>query len=245
MAYSIFELAWFFLIYACLGWCAEVIFHICNSGKFVNRGFLNGPVCPIYGAGVLIILLCLSPISYNFMLLFAGSVLLTSALEFVTGFVLERFFHQKWWDYSNVPLNIKGYVCLKFSLLWGVACVFIVKVVHPIVERLTAHLLTNGWLVVLAVLYAGFLADVVVTLIHVLGLSKRIRALAALEEAAEEHRRSLLEKRSRIQLRLIRAFPDLEKGRFGIWITGIREAAEAARQVKKQGKGKRKNKENI
>ena len=131
MPNDFYGVAWIFIMYAFVGWCCEVIFAALCDGKFVNRGFLAGPVCPIYGFGVLIVVCVLNPIKDNIFVLFIGSVLLTSALEFAAGWALERFLHQKWWDYTDIPFNIKGYVCLKFSLLWGLACVFVVKLVHP------------------------------------------------------------------------------------------------------------------
>ena len=129
---------WYFFIYACLGWCAEVAFAAVKTGTFVNRGFLNGPVCPIYGFGVCLAVFCLTPVADNIIVLFLGSVILTSAIEYLTGYVLEKVYHQHWWDYSNRPLNFRGYICLQFSLLWGVACVLILKLVHPAVHRLVA-----------------------------------------------------------------------------------------------------------
>ena len=105
-------LLWIFFVYAFLGWCTEVSFAALTSGRFVNRGFLNGPVCPIYGVGVVIVFFFLDPLRGNTFLLFLGSVLLTSLLEWVTGFVLEKIFHQRWWDYSNEPFNPVSYTHL-------------------------------------------------------------------------------------------------------------------------------------
>ena len=81
------------------------------------------------------VLLVLGPLKSSFWLLFGGSVLFTSAIEYLTGWVLEKVFHDKWWDYSKRPLNIKGYVCLEFSVLWGLACVFVVDVFQPLVAK--------------------------------------------------------------------------------------------------------------
>ena len=90
----LYEALWYFFLYAFFGWCCEVCFAAAKDGVFVNRGFLNGPVCPIYGVGVTLVVLCLTPVRDNVLYLFIGSVLLTSALEWVTGFVLERVFHE-------------------------------------------------------------------------------------------------------------------------------------------------------
>ena len=93
LGYSIYELLWLFFIYAFFGWCIEVVFCGLNEGHFINRGFLNGPVCPIYGVGGVIVVLCLTPIKDNIFLLFVGSALLTSILELITGFALDKIFH--------------------------------------------------------------------------------------------------------------------------------------------------------
>ena len=136
IGYSFGQMIWIVLVYSFLGWCCEVAFAAVRRGIFVNRGFLNGPVCPIYGFGVLIVLLVLEPVKDNLALLFFGSMVLTSALEFFIGFIMEQFFHDKWWDYSENPFNIKGYICLEFSLVWGAACVLVVDVIHPMIFKL-------------------------------------------------------------------------------------------------------------
>ena len=117
-----------FFIYAFLGWCTEVAFAAFKEHRFVNRGFLNGPICPVYGFGVVAVIHFLTPLRSNLLLLYLGSAILVTAIEWLTGFILEKVFHNKWWDYSNMPLNLNGYVCLLFSLIWGVFCVFIVDV---------------------------------------------------------------------------------------------------------------------
>lgn len=134
--YSGYELLWIFFVYALLGWCTEVSYAALVTGKFVNRGFLNGPVCPIYGFGAAIIFLCLEPLKQNLLLLFLGSVLLTSLLELAAGFVLEKLFHQRWWDYSDEPFNLGGYICLRFSIAWGLIGLFVVDLLHPTVMLL-------------------------------------------------------------------------------------------------------------
>ena len=121
MPTTLYEVLWIFIIYAFIGWCSEVSYAAMDRGIFVNRGFLNGPYCPIYGIGVLTVIVILTPLKRNLLLLYVGSFFLTSILEFLTGFILEKVFHNKWWDYSNKPCNIMGYVCLKFSIFWGFA----------------------------------------------------------------------------------------------------------------------------
>lgn len=174
-------LLWIFYAYAFLGWCMEVSFAALVSGTFVNRGFLNGPVCPIYGFGVVIVLSCLEPLRHNLLLLFLGSVLLTSALEWVTGFVLEKLFHQRWWDYSDEPFNLGGYICLRFSIAWGLACLFVVEILHPTVLlaiRLIPRPVGIALLVMFSLIMAVDLAATVRT------IAKINRSLGQIDELA-------------------------------------------------------------
>ena len=179
---SFYETAWVIFIYSFLGWCAEVVFAACRRGIFVNRGFLNGPVCPIYGFGVALVLGLLEPVKSSFLLLFFGSMLLTTALEFIIGFIMESFFHDKWWDYSNNPFNIKGYVCLEFSLMWGVGAMVMVKVIHPTIAALVNIIPPLVGFVLICLLYAVYAADVVATAIAASDLA---RELDALEKVAD------------------------------------------------------------
>ena len=175
-----YDSLWFFIIYAVLGWCTEVAYAAAKTGHFVNRGFLNGPYCPIYGFGALTVLVVLSPIADNPILLFLGSVVLTTALEFFGGFLLERFFHEKWWDYSAEPFNIRGYICLRFSLLWGMACMIVVDAVHPWFALFTAWFPEPAGIAVLCVVYALVTADLVVTVANLLQMRRHLHTLRRL-----------------------------------------------------------------
>lgn len=174
-------LFWTFFVYAFLGWCMEVSFAALTSGRFVNRGFLNGPVCPIYGVGVVIVLFFLDPLRDNFFFLFVGSVLLTSLLEWLTGFVLEKIFHQRWWDYSNEPFNLGGYICLRFSIAWGLACLLVVDVIHPSILWLIHLIPYNLGLVLLVLFSACMLVDLAAT---VRTITRMNRQLTQLDELA-------------------------------------------------------------
>ncbi len=184
----LYTLCWYFFIYAVLGWCAEVAYAAVSTGRFVNRGFLDGPYCPVYGCGVVLVLVILSPVSEHFIPLFIGAVLLTTALEFLAGFCLERIFHEKWWDYSEFPFNIKGYVCPKFSLMWGVACVLVVRVIHPAVEKLVGLLPRSAGIVCICVVYVLLLADLLGTVIRLARLRSTLRSVERINE--ELHRLS-------------------------------------------------------
>ena len=183
MGYTWIQMGWIVLIYSCLGWCCEVAFAALKTGKFVNRGLLNGPVCPIYGFGVLSVVLVLEPVKDNLLLLFFGSMVFTSLLEFLAGFAMERIFHDKWWDYSSNPFNIKGYICLEFSIMWGIACVLVVDIIHPIIMKLVNALPHTLSLWLMAALYVLLVTDAVLTLVELLKLPKRFKAMEELEAA--------------------------------------------------------------
>ena len=181
----LYQTLWFFYVYAFLGWCMEVSYAALHTGRFVNRGFLNGPVCPIYGFGVVLVLWALEPLAGNTLLLFLGSVVLTSLLEWLTGFALEKLFHQRWWDYSDEPFNIGGYICLRFSIAWGLACLFVLKIIHPsVMWGIYAVPRTLGW-----VLLGGFSAAMAVDLAATVRTIARMnRQLSQLDELARRLR---------------------------------------------------------
>lgn len=194
----LYRLIWIFFIYAFLGWCTEVSYAALVTGKFVNRGFLNGPVCPVYGFGVVIVLSCLAPLADNLLLLFLGSVVLTSALEWFTGFVLEKLFHQRWWDYSDQPFNLSGYICLRFSIAWGFACMFVVKLLHPTVLLLIRLIPRPLGVVLLVLLGAVMAVDLTATVSAIVKLNRRLAQIdelaAKIKEASNEFGENLAER---------------------------------------------------
>ncbi len=178
--HSFYLFLWIFFIYSFLGWCLEVCFFALNTGKFVNRGFLNGPVCPIYGFGVVIVVLCLTPLMEN-----------TPALSGLgaphfpagtgVGFALEKLFHQRWWDYTNEPFNLGGYICLRFSLAWGLACMLVMEIIHPSVLWLIRHIPHTLGLVLLACFVSVMAVDLTATLRTI---AKINRSLGQIDELA-------------------------------------------------------------
>lgn len=176
-----YQLLMFFFIYGFIGWCLEVCYHAVETGKWSNRGFLNGALCPIYGIGVVAILYLLEPISEFGPLLFLGGVILCSAIELMTGYIMEKIFHQRWWDYSTERFNLKGYICLKFSLYWGVGVVFIVKLVHPSIQGFVDWIPYEMGVVILVVAMMILIVDAMDTFRTVIGIN---RELETIHEAA-------------------------------------------------------------
>ena len=166
-----------FFIYSFLGWGVEVAFHAVTCGKLINRGFLNGPVCPIYGFGMLGILSLLAPLENNLFWLFLGGMAITTAIELVGGWALYKLFHTRWWDYSDLPMNLGGYICAQFSLYWGIGTLLVIKLVHPTV-LLMLRLVPHTLQVVLCVLFGvTFLVDIGVSASTAIGLDKQLREL--------------------------------------------------------------------
>lgn len=188
MNYSFTQLLWLFFIYGFAGWCVEVIFHAANKGKFINRGFLIGPICPIYGYGLVAVILALTPLQGNVLLVYIGSVVICSVFELIVGWASEKFMHTRLWDYSDNAFNIGGYVCLKFSLLWGVGCICILYIFHPMVMELVRIIQsiprTHGN-VLLGILSAMLLADLGITGFNALKLDAHMRAIDEVAKAIE------------------------------------------------------------
>ena len=180
--FSLYHILAFFLIYSCLGWCVEVVYAAATTGQLVNRGFLNGPVCPIYGFGMILVLFFLTPLEDDLLLLYLGGVILPSALELVGGWALYKLYRTRWWDYTDKPFNIGGYVCLEFSLMWGVGAMVMVKVIHPTIAALVNIIPPLVGFVLMCLLYAVYAADVVATAIAASDLA---RELDALEKVAD------------------------------------------------------------
>jgi len=161
---TLYDALWFFILYAFSGWLIEETYVFLVSGELVKRGFLHGPIGPIYGFGMLIVILSLTPIKKRIFPLFVGAVLLTSLLEYFTGVVLDRLFNEKWWDYTGMPFNLNGYICLRISLAWGVLCVFVIRFIHPRVENFVKKIKMKRGRQFLIVIYTVVAVDFVSTI---------------------------------------------------------------------------------
>ena len=144
--YTILE---YFLVFSFLGWCVEVAYQAVSKGLVVNRGFLNGPVCPIYGFGVLAVFFLLQITGdgefyeQNALKVFIFGVVLATAVELFGGWILDKAFHARWWDYSDRPFNLNGYICLQFSIIWGMSVLLVVRAVYPILSSILVRIPQN------------------------------------------------------------------------------------------------------
>lgn len=170
-----------FAWYSCLGWIMETIYASITHKKFVNRGFLNGFFCPIYGLGAVLIIISSTWVGTIFSgALAAGTfsvvaaVILVTALEYITGFMLEKVFHCKWWDYSEDFANLHGYICLKYSLLWGALALVLLQVVHPGIAGLVLFIPSEIKIALSALLFVYFLVDTIKSVADTLDLRNAI-----------------------------------------------------------------------
>lgn len=198
---TVYALLWYFSIYSFLGWCLEVVFCTVRTGKLVNRGFLNGPVCPIYGFGMTLVLAVLGRFSDNIVLLFFGGMVLTSALELVGGWALKKFFHTTWWDYSDKPFNIGGYICLQFSLAWGVCVVIAVRFLHRAVEAFVHWIPFALGVVLICIILAYFLTDAIVTVLAICRINRNLAVLSAMAAKLRQDSDALSDSLGRFALR--------------------------------------------
>ena len=177
---------WFF-IYSFIGWVYETILCSVMQRTFVNRGTLNGPYCPIYGSGALIVWVCLGQVD-NILLLFVGSMLLTGVLEYVTSWVLEAHFHARWWDYSDQRFNINGRVFLGGALVFGAMSVLVVKVVQPLMAIFTSAIPAELRHTLAGLLLGVFVVDMGVSYLAHKGFADKLReAGGRIEEALAEY----------------------------------------------------------
>ena len=218
----------FFFFYCLCGWLWESCYVSARQRRWVNRGFLHGPLLPIYGFGAIIILIFTLPVRTHTAALYVCGTAAATLLEYVTGAVMERLFKVRYWDYSNQKLNLNGYICLSSSIAWGFFSILLVRVIHPPVERLVLDIPAALTAPLTLALMAAFGADVM----------QSVRAALDLRAMLEELRR--LARRAEI----ISAFAedDLQKFRDRTQVERIllRDRLKAERQERAEARAERK-----
>lgn len=166
-----------FFLYSFIGWIVEVAYYGVTEGRFINRGYLNGLMCPVYGIGFYIVICVLRPFVGSFPMLFFGSATICTAAELTAGVILYAIFHLRWWDYSEYKWNLKGFICFRFFLYWGLACSLGMYLLHPAERFFLGKMPYAAKLSILAILLAFLIVDIIISTIDYIGLSKRIRAI--------------------------------------------------------------------
>ena len=202
-----------FFVYGFAGWCIEVVLKYIQYHRFINRGFLTGPLCPIYGCGAVLITVVvgnLASVERGFVMTFALSFVICGAVEYLTSLVLEKIFHARWWDYSQKPMNLHGRVWIGNLLLFGLAGVAIIHLLDPaifsvfnLMKLMTREVIALGLLIVLA-------ADIVISCFVLKLVKVGVDSSEAdnTEEISKEVRQ-LLTNRSYFYKRFSDAYPEV------------------------------------
>lgn len=203
-----------FTAYSFLGWLSESIFCSVPARKFINRGFLNGPLCPVYGFGALLVVSMLTPFKDNLMILFVIAVILTSTLEYLTAIALETLFHTKYWDYSKHRFNIQGRVCLDNSLLFGLLSVLAVVVLQPTLMGLIDLIHPMLRILIGIALFCLILLDTTLTVNAMYSLNGRLDELQKiLDEIKERAHTATVETMEALQSTILVRLDDTTKAR--------------------------------
>lgn len=175
------------IIYSFFGWVWETCYVSVKSGKFVNRGFINGPLCTIYGFGAVSVYVILRPFSDNILYLYLGGVVVATALEYVTAVLMESIFHTSWWDYSDNKFNFQGRICLGASLGWGAFTVILFKVLHPLVESIVILYPVYVGEIGICVIGIGYVVDFAFSAAAAFRIHEKLPVIeAAMEQAKGE-----------------------------------------------------------
>lgn len=209
--YEFLKLLLLFLMYSFSGWLFEVVAVFITTKKFSNRGFLIGPICPIYGVASLIMVFLLNKYKNDYLILFCMSVVICTIVEYVTSFIMEKLFKTRWWDYSNNKFNINGRVCLQDSALFGILGLLVVLYINSFYLKLINYLPHIVLNVLLAVLIVLFIADICVSF-NIINKVKKVTNNIKKDSTDEvnEMVKKFIKNNSVLYKRLFRAFPNLK-----------------------------------
>ena len=200
-----------FIIYAFIGWVIEVIDAYIKTGKFVNRGFLIGPYCPVYGIGCTLMIILLSKYLDDIVVLFFMCIVTFSILEYMTSFAMEKLFKARWWDYSNKRFNINGRICLETMIPFGLGGVFVMYVVNPVIMYVLTSMpdiLLTIFSIVIGILYTLDLCVSVKVISNLKMTARNIKKDSTIEITRKV--KEILSNKNYIKRRLIKAFPKLK-----------------------------------
>lgn len=175
--YSLYQMFHMFIFWAFIGWGIEVCWMTLETGEYQNRGFLNMPICPIYGFGVIMVTVLFRPVSHTVIPLFIVTSILCTAFELLVGLGMEKLFGARWWDYSHERYNYKGYICLKISILWGMGCVIVIRLVQPMVEKIIDLMPVRMGLVLIVIWSVLIIIDLISSICAVNKLNNRLKQI--------------------------------------------------------------------
>ena len=199
-----------FIIYTFLGWVLEVAFIFIRTKRFVNRGFLIGPACPIYGFGALIMMFYLTQYRVERFTVFIMGAFICSTLEYITSYIMEKIFKARWWDYSDKKFNVNGRICLTYAFLFGLCGVIMICFTNPIIIYLLNLIPENIMVIISSSFLIIFITDVLVSF-NIISKFKTT-ALNIAKDSTEEINKKVIEtiKNKVLQKRIVKAFPSLK-----------------------------------
>ena len=180
LPFSFIDSMLMFFFYGFIGWIVEVIYYGVTEGRFINRGFLNGPLCPVYGLGFYGVIWAFAPLVHSVPLLFFGSATVATTVELIAGVILYQIFHLRWWDYSEYKYNLHGFICVRFYLYWGLACSLGMYILHPSCMKVISLMPEQLKFTVVACLSVITFVDIVVTVSTIWGISQTIRVMESI-----------------------------------------------------------------
>lgn len=198
-----------FLIYSFIGWLIEVIGKLIEKHKFINRGFLIGPICPIYGHGCLLMILTLSRYKDNPLVLFVNAIFICSLLEYFTSYFMEKIFKARWWDYSTKRFNLNGRICAETMIPFGILGTLVICVINPIFEYLLNLFNFETIKITAVVLFIIYIIDYTISLIIMFGFKGTLKTVEkdGTEEITKKVKKILINKNV-LYKRLVEAFPN-------------------------------------
>ena len=217
-----YNIAFYFLlyiIYSMIGWLLEVVWTFITDKKLVNRGFLIGPYCPIYGTGCILMILLLQKYSDDILVLFIMSMLICSILEYATSYFMEKIFKARWWDYSNRKFNINGRICLETLIPFGILGCVLIYALNPFVSKLIKAIPSNILIIISGIVFIAFLIDNIVSFKVISKI--KVSSQKLIEDNTEEITKKVREyisKYSKSGKRLMQSFPNIKilKERFKV-----------------------------
>lgn len=175
--FSLYQMFHMFIFWAFIGWGIEVCWMTLETGEYQNRGFLNMPICPIYGFGVIMVTVFFRPVSHTVIPLFVVTSILCTTFELLVGLGMEKLFGARWWDYSHERYNYKGYICVKISILWGMGCVIVIRLVQPMVEKFINMIPVRLGLALIVLWSVLIVIDLISSICAVNKLNNRLKQL--------------------------------------------------------------------
>lgn len=222
-----------FFLYSFAGWFVELTREYIRSKKVVNRGFLVGPYCPIYGCGAILITFLLQKYSDDALVTFVFSTVICGILEYLTSYIMEKIFKARWWDYSDRKFNINGRICLENLVWFGLGGTIVVNYINPLLLdcfKVIPELLLH---IILGIIMTGFLVDIIVSLRIIFNLKEMKKELRDNTIEISAKVRKIILKKLILYRRLVNAFPKIKDNvKFSTWDDIKKKIEESTRNIK-------------